>query len=72
MSLTINFVPVTTVFSSLKHSCFQIGARARATMLSLTPGGLVDRTLGFHPGYPGLIARQGTHPSGSLVSLQVL
>ena len=63
MSLIINFVPVITVFLSLKHSCFQIGARARATMLlSLAPGGLVARTLDFHPGYPGLITRKGTPP----------
>ena len=30
---------------------------------SLAPGGLVARTLGFHPGYPGLIPRQGAEMS---------
>ena len=33
MSLIINFVPAFTVFTSLKHSCFQTRARAKITLL---------------------------------------
>ena len=50
-----------TVFASLKHSCFQTGAKARAALLlASSPYDPVARTLGFHPGYQGLISRQGT------------
>ena len=47
---------------SLGHFCFS----------PLVPGSLVARTLGFHPGYPGLIPGQGTKISlqdSSLLSL---
>ena len=45
----------------MKHSCFQTGTRARATLLlASSPCDPVAWTLGFHPGYQGLISRQGT------------
>ena len=65
----INRVPIFTVFASLKHSCFQRVARARATLL-LACSPWWFRTLGFHPGY---IPGQGTKISlqdCSLLSLQ--
>ena len=67
--LIINRVLVITVFASLKHSCFQRAARARATLL-LASSPCWSRTLGFHPGY---IPGQGTKISiqgCSLFSLQ--
>ena len=67
--LIINRVPIFTVFASLKHSCFQRVARARATLL-LACSPWWFRTLGFHPGY---IPGQGTKISlqdCSLLSLQ--
>ena len=47
-TLIVKFVPVFTVFLLLKHSCFQLEARVRDALI-LAPGGLVARTLGFHP-----------------------
>ena len=70
VSLIINFAPVFTVFASLKHSCFQWGLRARATLLL---GGLVARIPGFLPGYPGPGPGQETKISlqdSSLLSLR--
>ena len=50
MSLIINFVPVFTVFASVRNA-FSLGARARGCGVARIPG--------FHPGYPGSIPGQG-------------
>ena len=62
-----------TAFASLKHSCFQTWARARATLLLASGPWWSDRrTAGFHPGCPGLVPGQGAKmclQDGSLLSL---
>ena len=55
--LPINFLPVFTVFASLKHSCFQRGQESG--QLCFQPlASLVDRISGFHPGCPSSIPEQ--------------
>ena len=71
--LIINFVPVFTVFTSLRHSCFQMEERAREICFCpLSPGSLVARIPGFHPGYPGSIPGQETKASLQKCSLPSL
>ena len=42
LSLTINLVPIFTVFASLKYPCFQTGERARVTLLLASNPWLFD------------------------------
>ena len=60
MSLIIKFVPVSTVFASLKYSCFQIGQESgQLCFYPLSIDGPGARIPGSHPEYPGLIPGQG-------------
>ena len=74
MSLIISFVPVSTVFASLKHFLLSGGwgdeeARREPEPLFLasSPGGPEARIPGFHPEYPC-----STPKKGSRVSLEGL
>lgn len=76
MSLIINFVPVSTVFASLKHfllcgGCGWGDEEARREpeplFLASSPGGPEARIPGFHPGCPC-----STPKKGSRVSLEGL
>jgi len=55
--LTINLVPIFTVFASLQHSCFQWGQESGQFCFEPLAG-LVARTPGFHPGCPGSVPEQ--------------
>ena len=67
VSLTINFVPVLAVFASLRNTAGVGGGWARARgilLLASSPGGLVARIPGFHPGSPG--SKMGRAPCNFL------
>ena len=52
VSLTINLVPVFTVFASLRNAFFNGAKRGKCCFWPLALSGLVIRIPGFHPGYP--------------------
>ena len=66
VSLIRNFVPVSAVFASLKHSCFQTGGRARAMVLRASGPGRTR--LGFLVYHPSRAAP--TPAPGTQISLQ--
>lgn len=54
LSLTINLVPIFTVFASLKYPCFQTEGKEPGSLCfwPLIPGCLIARIPGFHPRLP--------------------